>query len=368
MFTPEPGTELKDLDTPCLVIDLDIVDKNIKEMMRRVKKSGITIRPHLKTAKSPGFARKLIEEGASGICVAKVSEAEIMMEAGVDDILITTEIVGEPKVRRLLGLATRNPKLRIVIDSERGAEQIGEKVKELGHPLLVLIDINVGQDRCGVETKEEALSLANRIKSYKNLQIIGVQGYEGHLQMLADEQQRKQLCHQSMNKLVEAAELLKKNGFDIQTVTTGGTGTFEYCAEIKGITEVQAGSFIFMDLAYSNSGRKGFEQALHVLSTVISKPLANRAVVDAGMKSLSTDSGNAKPHSKHGEMSYRPAGDEHGILEPQNGSGLKLEIGDKILLVPSHIDTTVNLHEYYHCMRDNKLESLRRISARGKVQ
>ena len=368
MLTPEPGTALNDLDTPCLVVDLDLVDKNIKSIMQRVKKLGITIRPHLKTAKSPGFARKLIEEGAMGICVAKLSEAEIMMEAGVDDILITTEIVGEPKVRRLLSLATRNPKLRIVIDSEKGAEQIGERIKDLDHPLLVLVDINVGQDRCGVENKEEALAIAKTIQSIKNLKIIGMQGYEGHLQMLADETERKRLCHQSMNKLVEAAEYLRANGFDIQTVSTGGTGTFEYCAEVKGVTEVQAGSFIFMDLSYTNSGRKGFEQALHVLSTVISKPMSNRAVVDAGMKSLSTDSGNAKPHAKHGSFSYRPAGDEHGILEPNNGDKLNVEIGDKILFVPSHIDTTINLHEFYYCMRNEKLESVRRISTRGKVQ
>lgn len=368
MLTPEPGTELEGLDTPCLIVELDVVDKNIRSLMDRAGKVGLSVRPHMKTAKSPGFARKMIEEGAVGICVAKLSEAEIMMEAGVDDILITTEIVGEPKVRRLLSLATRNPKLKIVIDSEVAAEQIGERLRSLAHPLLVLIDVNVGQNRCGVENKDEALALANKIKSKSNMQIIGVQGYEGHLQMLSDESEKKRLCIESMNKLVEVAEHLRANGFDMRVVSAGGTGTFEICGEVKGVTEVQAGSFMFMDLSYADSGRKGFGQALYVLTTVISKPISKRAVVDAGLKSLSTDSGNARPHSKYQGVNYRPAGDEHGILEPTDGADLKVQIGEKVLLVPSHIDTTINLHEYYYCMREGKLESVRRISTRGKVQ
>ncbi len=367
MFTPEVGTEIDGLDTPCLVVELDVVDKNIKTLMNKAKNLGLNVRPHLKTAKSPGLARKMIEEGAIGICVAKVSEAEIMMEAGVDDMLITTEIVGEPKLSRLLSLATRNPNLKVVIDSTYGAKQLGEKIKTSDHPLQVLVDLNVGQNRCGVETKEEALELANLIKTMPNLQLIGVQGYEGHLQMMPDETEKKRLCKESMLKLTETAEFLRNNGFDIQIVSTGGTGTFELCAEVKGVTEIQAGSFIFMDSAYSDSGRKGFGQALYVLSTVISKPVENRAVIDAGMKSLSTDSGNARPHSKYQGVSYRPAGDEHGVLESADGK-LKLQIGDKVLLVPSHIDTTVNLHENYYCMREGKLETITRISTRGKVQ
>lgn len=336
--------------------------------MDAAPKYKLNVRPHMKTAKSPGFARRLIEAGAVGVCVAKLSEAEVMLEAGVDDILITTEIVGEPKVSRLASLATRNPKLKIVIDSEKAAIHINEKMNKVAHQLLVLIDVNVGQNRCGVEDKEAALKLAETIKNLPHLHLIGIQGYEGHLQMMSDEKERRRLCHESMEKLVSTAELLQKNGFNIETVSTGGTGTFEYCSEIKGITEVQPGSFLFMDTSYANSGRKGFKQSLHVLATVISKPVTTRAVVDAGLKALSTDSGNASPAGKWAHLTYRPAGDEHGIIETGDGKSVDLEIGDKILLSPSHIDTTVNLHDTYYCVRDNKLESLRRISARGKVQ
>ncbi len=367
MLTPEIGTPIDQLDTPCVIVDLDVMDNNIKTLMDIAKKAGVNVRPHLKSAKSPGFARILIEAGAIGICVAKLSEAEVMVEAGIDDILITTEIVGEPKVSRLVSLATRIPKLKIVIDSEIAANQINDAMKKVDHPLQVLIDVNVGQNRCGVENKDAALSLANAIKNCRRLHLVGVQGYEGHLQMLANEEERKRLCQEAMKKLVDIADCLKQNGFEINTVTTGGTGTYEYCAAAKGVSEVQPGSFMFMDSSYANAGKKDFKQALHVMATVISKPTPNRAVVDAGLKSLSTDSGNAKPSEKWPGIAYTPGGDEHGILSPSFGGELNVEIGEKMLFVPSHIDTTINLHDNYYCVRDNKLESVRKVSARGKV-
>jgi D-serine deaminase-like pyridoxal phosphate-dependent protein len=369
MYTPELGIAIEDLDTPCLLVDLDVMERNISTMMQSAQSLGINVRPHLKTVKSPGLARQLIEQGAVGGCVAKLSEAEVMIEAGVDDLLITTEIVGEPKISRLVSLATRTAKLKIVLDSEIAAQQTNERMSHVGHPLQVLIDLNVGQNRCGVENAEAALSLAQTISTCKNLQLIGVQGYEGHLQMMGTEDDRRRLCHESMHKLIDTAEKLKKAGFNIETVTTGGTGTYKYCAEIDGVTEVQPGSFVFMDLAYARSGKRDFNHALFVLSTVISKPLPTRAVIDAGMKSLSTDSGNAELFEHSTKLLYRPGGDEHGILEPDNGSAeVSVSIGQKLKLIPSHIDTTVNLHDNYYCVRNGKLEAIWRISARGKVQ
>lgn len=368
MYTPEIGTALEGLDTPCLVVDLAVVEKNIEALLESTGKSSTSVRPHMKTAKSPAFARTLIEAGAAGICVAKLSEAEVMLEAGVDDILITSEIVGEPKVSRLASLATRNPRLRIVIDSETAAYQINEKMKKSPHSLLVLIDVNVGGQLGGVKDKEEALKLAETIRGLKHLQLIGIQGYDGHLQTIPDREQRRNQCHESMKLLVEIAEYLKEKGFEIAQVTAGGTGTFEFCAEVDGISEVQPGSFIFMDLGYKKAGLNQFKQALHVLTSVISKPLPERALVDAGLKSLSSDRGNAVPALKWENLSYRPVDEEHGIVETTDGSPLELSLGDKILLVPGHTDTTVNLHDNYFCLRDNKLESICRISTRGKDQ
>jgi len=344
------------------------MEANIKSMFDSTRYLGLNVRPHLKTAKSPTIARKLIEAGARGICVAKLSEAEIMFEAGVADILITTEIVGEPKQSRLASLARRNPELRIVIDNALAAEQLNERLAKCEHQVMVLIDVNVGQNRTGVNTKEEALALAQKLAELPHLRLMGMQGYEGHLQMWPDEKARRQKCHDACRRLLDMVAYLEEHGFAIQTVTTGGTGTYMYCSEVEGITEVQPGSFLFMDLAYRKAGVNQFRQALHIMATVISKPESTRAVVDAGMKSLSTDSGNAAANPRWTHMSYTPAGDEHGIIESTDGKGLKVNLGDKILFAPSHIDTTVNLYDYYCIMRDNRLESICKISARGKVQ
>ncbi len=368
MFTPEIGTPLELLDTPCLVVDAAIMEANMKSMFDSTRYLGLNVRPHLKTAKSPTLARELIEAGARGICVAKLSEAEIMFEAGVTDILITTEIVGEPKQSRLVSLAKRNPELRIVVDNTLAAEQLNERLAKCEHQVMVLIDVNVGQNRTGVNTKEEALALAQKISELPQLQLIGLQGYEGHLQMWPDEKARRQKCHEACRRLLDVVAHLEECGFPIRTVTTGGTGTYMYCSEVEGITEVQPGSFLFMDLAYQRAGVLQFRQALHVLATVISKPNATLAVVDAGMKSLSTDSGNAAVNPRWTNMSYVPAGDEHGIVESTDGKALKVSLGDKILFAPSHIDTTVNLYDHYCIMRNNRLESICKISARGKIQ
>jgi D-serine deaminase-like pyridoxal phosphate-dependent protein len=368
LYTPEIGTALEDLDTPCLIVDLDVMEVNISRLLESARGSGVNVRPHMKTTKSPVFARRLIEAGATGICVAKLSEAEVMIEAGVDDILITTEIVGEPKVSRLASLATRNPRLRVVVDSETAALQLNEKMKKCPHSLQVLIDVNVGENLCGVENRDAALKLAETIKGLPHLELIGIQGYEGHLQMLPDENERRRLCHEAMNKLVDIAELLRSKGFEIQTVAAGGTGTYQYCTEIKGITEVRPGSFVLMDLSYQAAGLTQFKQALHVLTSVISKPAPGRGIVDAGLKALSADSGNPTPGPEWPNLTYRPAGEELGVIELNDGKKLQLSIGDKILLVPSNIDTTVDLHDTYFCMRNNKLEYIGRISARGKGQ
>jgi D-serine deaminase-like pyridoxal phosphate-dependent protein len=368
LYTPEVGTALEDLDTPCLVVDLDVMEKNIKVVLERARNCGIRVRPHMKTTKSPGFARILIEEGATGICVSKLAEAEVMIEAGVDDILITSEIVGEPKVSRLASLATRNPRLRVVIDSVTAANQLNERMKKSPHSLQVLIDVNVGENLCGVADRDAALALAQDVKGLAHLQLIGIHGFEGHLQMLADQKERRRLCHESMKKLVDIAAHLRENGFEIQTVTAGGTGTYEYCAEVEGITEVRPGAFILMDLSLAEAGLKQFQQAVHVMTSVISKPSGNRVVVDAGLKSLSANGTRAVPGGKWSSMRYTPVAEEMGILESADGSDLALSVGDKVLLVPGHVDMTVNLHDNYYCMRENKLESVRRISARGKEQ
>jgi D-serine deaminase-like pyridoxal phosphate-dependent protein len=230
----------------------------------------------------------------------------------------------------------------------------------------VLIDVDVGQHRAGVSPGAPALALARQIEGLRSLRLIGVQGYEGHLQQVADAAVREAQCRAALGLLTDTVALLRSAGFGMDVVTTGGTGTAEICARHPGITEVQPGSFVFMDSSYGKTCPE-YESALTILSSVLSRPRSNEAVIDAGLKSLSTDSGFAEPKLGPG-VSYRPAGDEHGIVAWSAAFGRDLELGERIELIPSHIDTTVNLHDDYVAHRDGRVEAIWPVAARGKVQ
>jgi D-serine deaminase-like pyridoxal phosphate-dependent protein len=370
MYQPQLGDPLDALDTPSMAIDLTLMEDNITRMMTRFRRSRVHVRPHLKTVKSPELARLLLAAGAIGGCVAKVSEAEVMAQAGIDDLLITTEIVGEPKLARLVELVQQHSRIKVVVDSQVGAQALEQVMRHAQLHIDVLIDLNVGQNRCGVMPGEEALQLAQAIRRLSHLHLVGVQGYEGHLQHIHDAQEREQRCRQAMQWLTETAAHLRAAGFPIDIVTTGGTGTAEICASCEGVTEVQPGSFVFMDTDYRNALGPIYANALTILATVISCPAPERAVVDAGLKSLSIDSGMPEPRGLPG-VQYQPAGDEHGILTWERNnvpSDFHLKVGDRIAFLPSHIDTTINLHDTYYAYRDERLESIWPVATRGKVQ
>lgn len=366
MYNPQPGDSLEKLDTPSVIVDLDLMEANIAKMMGRFKDSKTQVRPHLKTTKSPELARKLIEAGAIGGCVSKVSEAEVLAEAGIEDLLITTEIVGAPKIERLVQLVKQHPKIKAVVDSLTGATALNAAMSAAGQTLNVLIELNVGQNRCGI-APEAALELAQQLSKLGNLHLIGVQGYEGHLQHVHDQAEREQRCREAMQRLTDTANQLKEAGFAIEIVTTGGTGTAEICATFEVITEVQPGSFIFMDTDYRNALGPVYANALTILTTVISQVAPRRAVIDAGLKSLSIDSGMAELKNFSG-VKYRPGGDEHGILEWKEDNQINLAVGDRLEMIPSHIDTTINLHDFYYAYRNGLIEAIWPITARGKVQ
>lgn len=357
---------LEQIDTPALLVDAICYEQNIKSCLEYFVGTGVTVRPHLKTAKSPVIAKHLLAAGARGVCVAKLSEAEVMAAHGITDILITTEIVGAVKVRRLLELVSQHLEVKTVVDSMAGASAINAVVGELGVRIKVLLDVNVGQDRCGVEP-EAAATFAQNLEQFPNLELIGVQGYEGHLQHVRDPQKRRVQARAAMESLASAVISIRDLGIAVPIVTTGGTGTGMFCAQHPIVTEVQPGSFIFMDSDYLATGGLPYASALTVLATVISAPSSDRVVIDAGNKSLSMDSGFAEPKDLPG-WSYEPAGDEHGILTRAAGVETRLKVGDRVALIPSHIDTTVNLHDTYHVLRDGRLEAQWPILARGKVQ
>lgn len=357
------------LDTPALLVDLDLVEANIAALMGRLRGSGVRVRPHLKTAKCPEVAHMLQAAGAQGFCVAKLGEAEALAAVGIDDLLITSEIAGAAKLARMAALHQRHPLIKIVVDSVAGAQALAEACTGAARPLDVLIELNVGQNRCGVLPGEPALALALAIGGLPGLRLVGLQGYEGHLQHIADPVEKAQRVAAALGQLVATAELLRDASFAIETITTGGTGTCELCAAQAGINEVQPGSFVFMDGAYRKAlgPASGYANALVVLATVVSRPAPQRAVVDAGLKALSNDMGNPEPRDLPG-VYYRPGGDEHGILEWEADAAVALVVGDQVTLIPSHIDTTVNLHENYQVQRDGQIVARWPILTRGKIQ
>ncbi|KAF9872356.1 hypothetical protein CkaCkLH20_10183 [Colletotrichum karsti] len=367
MYSPKVGDRLDSLDTPSMIVNLDLMEANIKKLMDALLPTGRNIRPHLKTTKSAVLAHKLVAAGAKGCCVAKVSEAEAIIAAGFDDILITCEIIGAPKVRRLVELFSKHKSIRIVVDSEVGATAIDDALEQAGvsEPISVLIDLDVGLHRTGVSPGEPALALAKHVSGLKHLRLIGVQGYEGHLQHLHDRESRKTQCLESMKTLTDTATALKKEGYDIQVVTTGGTGTAEFCATVPGVTELQPGSFIFMDTDYRNAVGTFYSHSLTLLATVLSKQGERQVTIDTGLKSLTTDSGLAE--CKDQRYKHENLGDEHGSLKWEEGTP-DLKIGDRVEMVPSHIDPTVNLHEVYYAYRNGIVEEIWPVDSRGKVQ
>ncbi len=356
---------IEELDTPSLVVDLDVFASNVRVCMGRL--AGVRVRPHQKTAKSPAVARLLLDAGARGICVAKLGEAEVMLAAGIDDVLITTELAGPVKARRLAELLRRyaDADVRIVVDSWEGAVAIDAA---LARPVATLIEVNVAQDRCGV-APEDAVALAERLSGLERIRLIGVQGYEGNLQHVRVAAERRERCDEAMGRLAGAVSDLRSGGHGVEVVTTGGTGTAEFCAAHDVVTEVQPGSFVFMDADYLDTGAVPYRPALTAIATVISRPTADRAVVDAGLKTLSDDSGPARVVDAPG-WSYRHGGDEHGILtRSSDGADRRdLRVGDRVAFIPSHIDTTVNLHDALYTHRGGAIEAVWPVAARGRVQ
>lgn len=364
--TAELGAPLSTLDTPAMLVDVALMERNIERMFAQFRGSKVTVRPHLKTVKSPLLARRLLAAGARGVCVAKLSEAEVMLTAGIEDVLITTEVVGAAKLTRLAALLERHSELKLVIDSVPAAAALEQALAAARRQVQVLIDLDVGQHRCGVLPGVPALELASQLARMSQLQLIGVQGYEGHLQQMPDPEARARESERALLHLTATAEALRRAGHHIDIVSTGGTGTAELCARHPGVTEVQPGSFVFLDTSYRAIVGAEYECALSILCTVVSRPRPGEAVVDAGLKSLSTDSGPAS--ARLAGLSYRPAGDEHGILSWTPASGPEPQVGDRIELLPSHIDTTINLHDVYYAHRDGVIVGIWPVSARGKVQ
>lgn len=356
-----PGMSEGEIVTPALVLDLAAFERNLGKMQDRADAAGLKLRPHGKMHKSPWVAERQLAWGATGICCQKVSEAEAFVREGILDVLVSNEVRQPVMLDRLARLA-RGAKIALCVDDAVGVDAAAEAAFRRDVTLGVLVEVDVGAGRCGVQRPDEAVALARMIREADGLRFGGVQAYHGAAQHLPDAAARGAAIAAAAARLRPVLSALEAAGIACPVVTGAGTGTFAHEAASGLWTELQCGSYAFMDADYRRAIGPEFEQALFVLTGVMSAPLAGRAVCDAGLKSLSVDSGLPEV-SGAGDVTYLGASDEHGTLADPAG---RLKPGDRLRLVPGHCDPTVNLHDWIVGLRGGKVERLIPVAARGK--
>jgi len=349
-----------DIPTPALVVDVAALDRNIAAMARFFADGTCRLRPHVKAHKTPAIARRQLAAGSCvGLTCATVIEAEAV--AGLcDDLLIANELVSQGKCARAAALA-RGRRVTVAVDSHEGLEALASAARAEGVVLGVLIDLNVGQMRCGVAPGEMALALASSAMGTPGLALRGVMGYEGHVQPVRSRDERAALARTAMAALVETASRLRAAGLPCDIVSGGGTGTYDISSRVPGVTEIQAGSYALMDTDYGEVGVP-FEPAFFVLGTIISRPAPDRCVADAGHKATTKDHGLPAVAGLEG-ATVTSLNDEHATIAIPPSSPVR--IGDRIRLRPSHTDPTVNLHDVLYAIEGDRVVDIWPVVARG---
>ncbi|MEE4360518.1 MAG: DSD1 family PLP-dependent enzyme [Pseudomonadales bacterium] len=366
LATPVP---VEALPTPALVVDVAAMERNLLRMRDVLDARGVGLRPHAKMHKCPIVARRQLELGAIGICVAKVAEAEVMAAAGIGRILVTSPITDSRAMRRLVALAARNEDVRVVVDDAGAAERLAACAREAGIVLRVLVDLDPDMGRTGIARGAPALALVRRLLALDGIEFTGLQQYAGQVQHIADAAERRLRSREIVEAGLATRALIEADGIEVPLFTGGGTGTFDIDSEIDGVTDLQAGSYVFMDeeygaIAQGNASRfQAFEPALFVLLTAISQPRPGTITLDGGYKSFAADTVRPVPVDLDG-VRYRFAGDEHGVLIGQDGA-LPVTLGDRVRLLTSHCDPTINLYDWLYPVVDGEVHELWPIAARG---
>jgi len=363
-----------DLDTPCLVLDMDILERNLEMMQAAADGAGKNLRPHVKTHKCSSLALKQIEAGAIGVCVAKVSEADSLVKAGLDNILITGPVVTPGKIERLIDLLGLSPNLMVVVDHPANIELLDTALYTKGLSMGVLLDVDVGLNRTGVRPPD-ALALAGQIVSRAHLRLRGIQAYAGHVQHIQSYDTRKQSSHRCLEGAVRVFREIRASLPTCTIFSASGTGTFDIVLEVAEISELQVGSYVFMDAEYLAIGSAdddtrfvSFAPALRLLTTVISANHKGFVTVDAGLKSLYKDGG--KPQviiPEDSALVYDWFGDEYGRITSTDNSELP-SLGSVLELVTSHCDPTINLFDKYYLTRGQEVVGTWPIDLRGCSQ
>ena len=365
-----PSVSRDEIPTPALLIDLTALESNIHKMARHLIARGRGFRPHAKTHKCPEIARRLIAAGASGIAVAKLSEAEVFAAHGIGGMLVTTAVVGAGKIARAATLVQRAGDTTFCVDNSDNVREFNDAAQVAGVVVPLAVDLYFG--RTGIAPGEPAVALAQLIDSLPHLQFAGLQAYDAAASHTTPFASREVRTRETMGRAVETARLIETRGIPCPMISAGSTGTFIVDADIDGITELQPGSFLFMDMDYARIGGSDgpeyaeFARALSVVATVVSTH-GDTAVVDAGYKAFATDRPFTPEPLDLPGATYAWAGDEHGRLDLTHAPrGAKL--GDRIEFAVPHCDPTVNLYDSFYVMRGNQVEDIWPIAARGKSQ
>ena len=370
MTLPPPariGIPLDQVDTPALLLDLDAFEHNLDTLERTLAGRSVRVRPHAKSHKCPRIALVQMQRGAVGVCCQKVAEAEALVDGGVTDVMVSNEIVGAQKLARLATLA-RRARVSVLADHPDAVDALAKAVKDAGATIEVLVEVDVGAGRCGTLPGEPAAALAARIAGKPGLRFRGIHAYQGAAQHLRTPAEREAAIRNAIDQVKATLAALEKRGLAAEIVTGAGTGTYLLEAASGVYNEIQPGSYVFMDADYGRNleadGRPvhTFRHSLFVLATVMSRPTPTRAVVDAGLKAHSVDSGNPVVAEVAGARFLR-ASDEHGAIEVPSLE--VLPFGSKVKLIPGHCDPTVNLYDWLVCVRNDVVEDIWPISARG---
>lgn len=368
----KPGMDEADIQTPSLILDLDALERNIRKMGDYAKAHGMRHRVHGKMHKSVDVA-KLQEKigGAVGVCCQKVSEAEVFVRGGIKDVLVSNQVRDPAKIDRLARLPKLGSRIIVCVDDLENVADLSAAAVRHGTQLEVFVEIDCGAGRCGVTTTPEVIEIAKAVEAADNLKFSGIQAYQGAMQHLDSYEARKEKLDSAIAMVKDAVDGLKAEGIECELVSGGGTGSYYFESNSGVYNELQCGSYAFMDADYGrildeNGNRidQGeWENAFFILTSVMSHAKADKAIVDAGLKAQSVDSGLPVVFGRD-DVEYIKCSDEHGVVMDPSGA---LKVNDKLKLVPGHCDPTANVHDWYVGVRNGKVECVWPVSARGRA-
>jgi len=365
-----PGMHEEDIQTPCLVVDLDALERNIRTMGQMAKSMGVRHRVHGKMHKSVDIA--LLQESlgdSCGVCCQKVSEAEVFVRGGIKDVLVSNQVRDLAKIDRLARMPKLGARILCCVDDLDNVTELAAAVAKHGTEIECLVEIDCGAGRCGVSEGQPVVDIAKAIAATPGLTFAGIQAYQGAMQHLESFLERKEKVDIAIAMVARTVEMLKAQGLDCDIVGGGGTGSYYFEGNSGVFNELQCGSYAFMDADYQRihdeNGERisEFENALFILTSVMSHTKKDKAICDAGLKAQSVDSGLPYVFARD-DVEYIKCSDEHGVISDPNGA---LKVNEKLKLVPGHCDPTCNVHDYYVGVRNGKVETLWPVSARGKA-